>query len=151
GQYVPHFVRSEHVDTGGPPLPETAVGAEARETGFALVAPRGAQTTSAPAHRRPLFRLRSLALALVVVAASVSGFWLGRRTAPGEGTAAKLITVWDKPVWSDEFDGRRGSASDPTTWSYDVGNNGGWGNNELEVYCAALSAMPPCDPANPNT
>src|SRR5437588_10817985 len=40
--------------------------------------------------------------------------------------------VW-KPVWSDEFNGRSGSAVDSTKWSFDVGG-GGWGNNELETY-----------------
>jgi beta-glucanase (GH16 family) len=35
-------------------------------------------------------------------------------------------------VWSDEFnvDG----PPDPTKWSYNLGNNNGWGNNELENY-----------------
>lgn len=36
-----------------------------------------------------------------------------------------------KLVWSDEFDS---TALDQTKWSYETGNNGGWGNNELENY-----------------
>jgi beta-glucanase (GH16 family) len=36
-------------------------------------------------------------------------------------------------VWSDEFDGPRGSAVDSSKWSFDIGGNG-WGNNELETY-----------------
>jgi beta-glucanase (GH16 family) len=53
-------------------------------------------------------------------------------------------------VWSDEFNG----ATTPTTpnaknWTYDTGA-GGWGNQELETYCAYGSATPPCNPANPN-
>jgi beta-glucanase (GH16 family) len=87
---------------------------------------------------------------LVLVAASLASFWLGRRSAGREEAAPKPIEVWGSPVWSDEFDGPRGSVPDSATWTYDVGNNAGWGNKELEVYCAALSAMPPCDPANPN-
>jgi beta-glucanase (GH16 family) len=36
------------------------------------------------------------------------------------------------PVWQDEFDytGR----PDPAKWGYDLGNNDGWGNKELEQY-----------------
>jgi beta-glucanase (GH16 family) len=36
-------------------------------------------------------------------------------------------------VWSDEFDGPKGTAVDPGKWSFDIGGNG-WGNNELETY-----------------
>lgn len=54
-------------------------------------------------------------------------------------------------VWSDEFSNSTGSnrQPDPTVWGYDTGNNG-WGNNELEDYCAWNSPVSPCDPANPN-
>lgn len=52
-------------------------------------------------------------------------------------------------AWSDEFNGRTGERPDPARWTYDVGDNG-WGNEELEDYCAAGSALPPCDPARPN-
>ena len=37
-------------------------------------------------------------------------------------------------VWDDEFNQPDGSSPDPTKWGYDTGNNGGWGNNELEYY-----------------
>jgi hypothetical protein len=36
--------------------------------------------------------------------------------------------------WSDEFDGPAGSLPDRTRWTYDLGNNNGWGNHELETY-----------------
>ena len=51
--------------------------------------------------------------------------------------------------WSDEFNGPAGSFPDPTNWTYDVGG-GGWGNAELEVYCAAGSHAAPCSAATPN-
>jgi len=38
-----------------------------------------------------------------------------------------------KLIWSDEFNGPRGSPPDPAKWVYDLGG-GGWGNQELEVY-----------------
>ncbi len=34
-------------------------------------------------------------------------------------------------TWSDEFNGR---SVDGTAWTFESGNNGGWGNNELENY-----------------
>jgi beta-glucanase (GH16 family) len=38
-----------------------------------------------------------------------------------------------KLVWSDEFNGSKGSSVDSKIWKYDIGG-GGWGNNELEFY-----------------
>jgi beta-glucanase (GH16 family) len=52
-------------------------------------------------------------------------------------------------VWSDEFGGANGAAPDPAKWRYDVGA-GGWGNNELQYYCAPGSNTAPCSTANPN-
>ena len=54
-------------------------------------------------------------------------------------------------VWSDEFANPGASAAQPdaSTWTYDTGA-GGWGNNELEDYCASGSSTTPCDAANPN-
>jgi beta-glucanase (GH16 family) len=52
-------------------------------------------------------------------------------------------------AWSDEFNGPTGSFPDPTNWTYDRGG-GGWGNGELEVYCAAGSNAAPCSTATPN-
>ena len=37
-------------------------------------------------------------------------------------------------VWSDEFNGTSGNLPDASKWTYDIGNNGGWGNQELEHY-----------------
>jgi beta-glucanase (GH16 family) len=37
-------------------------------------------------------------------------------------------------VWSDEFNGSANTAPDPAKWTYDLGNNNGWGNRELENY-----------------
>jgi len=52
-------------------------------------------------------------------------------------------------VWSDEFNGAAQSAPDTKNWTYDTGN-GGWGNQELETYCAYGSNTAPCDVKNPN-
>jgi beta-glucanase (GH16 family) len=56
-------------------------------------------------------------------------------------------------VWSDEFTNTTGAnlQPNPAVWGYDTGNGtSGWGNNELEDYCAWNSSASPCDPANPN-
>lgn len=36
--------------------------------------------------------------------------------------------------WSDDFDGAAGTAPDATKWGFELGNNNGWGNQELESY-----------------
>ena len=54
-------------------------------------------------------------------------------------------------VWSDEFSNATGSNQEPNpaVWTYDTGGSG-FGNNELENYCAWGSSALPCNPANPN-
>ena len=54
-------------------------------------------------------------------------------------------------VWSDEFtnSGSSPAQPNPATWTYDTGA-GGWGNNELETYCAWGSNTSPCNSSNPN-
>nr|MBF6609220.1 glycoside hydrolase family 16 protein [Flavobacterium sp.] len=37
-------------------------------------------------------------------------------------------------VWSDDFEGPAGQLPDASKWGYDLGNNNGWGNQELENY-----------------
>jgi beta-glucanase (GH16 family) len=54
-------------------------------------------------------------------------------------------------VWSDEFANSASTKSqpDPEVWSYDTGNNG-FGNHELEDYCAWGSTKTPCSSADPS-
>jgi len=54
-------------------------------------------------------------------------------------------------VWSDEFNYANGAPAQPdsTVWTYDTGNSG-FGNNELENYCAWGSSTSPCSTANPS-
>jgi beta-glucanase (GH16 family) len=52
-------------------------------------------------------------------------------------------------AWSDEFDGAALSLPDAGKWGYDQGASG-YGNRELEDYCAAGSTLAPCDPKAPN-
>ena len=54
-------------------------------------------------------------------------------------------------VWSDEFANSTSANAQPaaTTWTYDTGG-GGWGNSELETYCAWNSSSSPCVASSPN-
>jgi len=54
-------------------------------------------------------------------------------------------------VWGDEFSNGTGKNKqpDPTVWGYETGSSG-FGNHELEDYCAWGSTAAPCDPAHPN-
>jgi beta-glucanase (GH16 family) len=55
-------------------------------------------------------------------------------------------------VWSDEFS-EPSAVPDPANWTFESGGNG-WGNRELETYCAPSSApssaQSPCNPTQPN-
>ncbi len=54
-------------------------------------------------------------------------------------------------VWSDEFSNASAANAEPNpaVWTYDTGNTG-FGNNELENYCAWGSSSSPCNPAAPS-
>ncbi len=50
---------------------------------------------------------------------------------PTEGANSPSEYTGYNLVWADEF---RGSAVDENNWSFEIGNNNGWGNSELEYY-----------------
>jgi beta-glucanase (GH16 family) len=54
-------------------------------------------------------------------------------------------------LWSDEFSNASSSPAQPSplVWTYDTGNRG-FGNQELENYCAWGSTATPCSTAQPN-
>lgn len=54
-------------------------------------------------------------------------------------------------VWSDDFNNATGGKlqPDPKVWTYDTGNSG-FGNHELETYCAWGQNEAPCSAASPN-
>ena len=55
-----------------------------------------------------------------------------------------------KLVWEETFDlGKTGAQPDPAIWGYEQGGSG-WGNGELETYCAWGSSKGPCNTAEPN-
>jgi beta-glucanase (GH16 family) len=78
--------------------------------------------------------------------------------AVGSGAASSVTSQAFAPnipsgtlVWSDEFSNSTGAKAepDPTVWTYDTGNSG-FGNQELENYCAWGSNTAPCSTASPN-
>jgi len=54
-------------------------------------------------------------------------------------------------VWSDDFSnsGSTNAQPNPAIWTYDTGDSG-FGNSELEDYCAWGSTVSPCSTASPN-
>ena len=53
----------------------------------------------------------------------------------------------ERLIWSDEFN--TAGAPHAANWTFESGGNG-WGNHELETYCASGSSQAPCDAALPN-
>jgi beta-glucanase (GH16 family) len=52
----------------------------------------------------------------------------------GVSTSTTGTVTWT-PQWCQEFSANAVSSPDISVWKFDLGNNGGWGNNEVEVYC----------------
>ena len=100
-------------------------------------------TTSSAVYEAPFL----VASNLTVNAIAVSG-----------GTSSKVTSQTFSPniasntlVWSEEFNNSTGApaAPNPTIWTYDTGNSG-FGNNELEDYCAWGSNTSPCSTSSPS-
>lgn len=144
GHYVPQFVRPS---LAGETAAEQAAGAtEAAETD---AAPARKAWQRLAASRGKIARW---AVALLGVAAVfVAGYYFGQHT-PARLQPVNQSFQWGDPVWSDEFNGAAHELPDPAKWTYDVGNQGGWGNKEIEIYCSPQGAGNPreCDPKRPN-
>jgi beta-glucanase (GH16 family) len=88
-------------------------------------------------HSAPFFRFLTFSLL------AATGFLVSPATAQNQQMNEKLI-------WSDEFNATAmPSAPDPKNWTYDTGGNG-FGNHELETYCAYGSHSAPCSADKPN-
>jgi beta-glucanase (GH16 family) len=62
----------------------------------------------------------------------------------GVSTSTTGTVTWTAQ-WCQEFNAAALSSPDTTVWKFDLGNNNGWGNNEVEVYCG-----PPGYAGNPS-
>jgi beta-glucanase (GH16 family) len=54
-----------------------------------------------------------------------------KSTIPTKGYSTPLTYPNLKSVWADEFSG---TSLNENFWNYEIGNNNGWGNNELQYY-----------------
>jgi beta-glucanase (GH16 family) len=104
---------------------------------------------SAPTASSPVYEAPFLVFANVTVKACA-----GLAGSEVSAVASQSFTPNTAPgtlVWSDEFTNTMGAnrQPDPSVWGYDTGSDG-FGNHELEDYCAWGSAKSPCDPAHPN-
>jgi beta-glucanase (GH16 family) len=101
-------------------------------------------TTSSQIYQAPFLVASSMTVKAIAVATDYST----------SSVTSKSFTVnipSSTLVWSDEFSNSSGNPVQPnaSVWTYDTGNSG-FGNHELEYYCAWGTATSPCDTANPN-
>ncbi|MGH9507191.1 MAG: IPTL-CTERM sorting domain-containing protein [Terriglobales bacterium] len=87
------------------------------------------------------WRTRQMGRAPIFVAIVAAFLWPCARAAGAQ--------TWNL-VQQFTFNGAAGSAPPSSQWTYDEGNNHGWGNQEQEYYCAPSDDTPPCSTAQPN-
>ena len=101
-------------------------------------------TTSSQVYQAPFLVAASVTVKAIGVAS-------GLAQSAVQSDALSITVPSGTLVWSDEFTNTTGApaAPDATVWGYDTGNSG-FGNAELENYCAWGSGTAPCDTNNPN-
>jgi beta-glucanase (GH16 family) len=72
---------------------------------------------------------RNRLIVVAVIIAGASAVCGGKNTGPLPPSPGPMTSAW-----SDEFEGAANSLPDASKWTYDLGNNGGWGNQELQTY-----------------
>lgn len=100
-------------------------------------------SASSPQYRAPFLLTASATITAVAIA--------GNQASATASQKVSLSIPSGTLVWADDFANSTGANAqpDPSVWTYDTGS-GGWGNQELETYCAWNSSASPCDPAQPN-
>lgn len=100
-------------------------------------------TASSQQYQAPFLVARNLTVKAIAVAGITSSTITTQAFSPNIASGTL--------VWSDEFSNFTGAIAqpDPTIWTYDTGNSG-FGNKELETYCAWGSSTAPCSTANPS-
>jgi beta-glucanase (GH16 family) len=104
-----------------------------------------APTTTSQIYHAPFLVASNLTLKAIAAAATLG---------PSSGVTSRTFApniASGTLVWSDEFSNTTGAnaAPDAQVWTYDTGNSG-FGNHELENYCAWGSNAAPCSAASPN-
>ncbi len=87
--------------------------------------------------RRIIHCASSICLLSVAACSSTSGSGT-RSTAPIIGSAPAETA--GASGWEDEFDGRAGSAPDPSKWTAEIGGSG-WGNKQLQYYTSTAARL----------
>jgi beta-glucanase (GH16 family) len=102
-------------------------------------------TTSSPIFEAPFLVASNLTVNAIAVASGDTNSSVATKTFTPSIASGTL-------VWSDEFTNSGSSNAQPNSsiWGYDTGNNSGWGNSEMEDYCAYGSTTSPCDANKPN-
>ena len=96
-------------------------------------------SASSQQYQAPFLVWANLTVKAIAIAAGTSSTVTSQAFSPNIASGAL--------VWSDEF--TAAGQPDSTVWAYDTGNSG-FGNNELETYCAWGSNTSPCSTANPS-
>lgn len=101
-------------------------------------------TTASPVYEAPFLVASNL-----TVKAMASDFGYANSPVVSQSFAPNIPS--GTLVWSEDFANSSGANAepDPSIWTYDTGA-GGWGNNELEDYCAWNSSAAPCSTSAPN-
>jgi beta-glucanase (GH16 family) len=103
-----------------------------------------APTTTSPIYEAPLLVASNLTVNAIAAAPGDSNSPVATKTFASNIPSGTL-------VWSDEFSNATAANAEPNpaVWTYDTGNSG-FGNNELEDYCAWGSSSSPCNSAAPS-
>jgi len=100
-------------------------------------------TSSSPQYLAPFLVWSNLTVSAIAIAAGTSS------TVTSQTFSLNIPS--GTLVWSDEFTTSSTTPvqPNPATWTYDTGNSG-FGNQELETYCAWGSNTSPCSSASPS-
>ncbi|MGO8757796.1 MAG: FN3 associated domain-containing protein [Terracidiphilus sp.] len=103
-----------------------------------------APTTSSPVYEAPFLVASNLTVNAMAAASGDTNSSVTSQTFTLNIASGTL-------VWSDEFSNSTSANAQPNSsvWTYDAGS-GGWGNSELEDYCAWGSSVSPCTTSAPN-
>lgn len=104
---------------------------------------------STPSTASQIYEAPFLVASNLTVKAMVAASGYSNSAVTGQGFTPNIPS--GTLVWSDEFNGNTGAnpQPDPTIWTYDTGNSG-FGNAELEDYCAWGSNLSPCSTSSPS-
>src|SRR5579859_1228334 len=90
------------------------------------------KTDKESGRRGPTTAIQKCFLVFAAACLSLPGHASAQSCSGVAGSTVGAVT-WT-PQWCEEFSGPLGTPN-TTTWNFELGNNNGWGNGELEIYC----------------